>query len=68
MGLDIRFPVGFMFTLAGAILVVYGMISDPSIYGRSLGININLLWGSVLLGFGLVMLWIARRAGRGTRS
>jgi hypothetical protein len=64
MGLDIRFPIGFMFTLVGATLAIYGIVSDPSIYGRSLGININLWWGSALLVFGFVMLWLARRASR----
>ena len=61
MGLDIRLPIGLMFTLFGVLLVVYGFISDKSIYQRSLGINVNLWWGLVLLGFGLVMLWFARK-------
>ncbi len=38
------------------ILIVYGLTSNPAIYARSLGININLLWGSILLLFGSVML------------
>ncbi len=55
MGLDIRWPIGLMFTLIGALLTVYGMIvkSDNAI---SLGININFIWGIVLLVFGLAML------------
>jgi hypothetical protein len=64
LGLDIRLPIGFMFALAGALLALYGMMSDPSIYGRSLGININLWWGGVLLAFGLTMLFLASRARR----
>jgi multisubunit Na+/H+ antiporter MnhG subunit len=61
MGLDIRLPIGAMFSLFGLLLVVYGLISDKSIYQRSLGLNVNLGWGAVLLIFGLVMLMLGRR-------
>ena len=59
--LDIRIPIGGMFTIFGVVLIVYGLVSDPAIYERSLGINVNLWWGFVLLAFGLVMLWLAYR-------
>ena len=58
--LDLRIPIGGMFSIFGIILIVYGLVSDPAIYQRSLGINVNLWWGLVLLVFGLVMLWLAR--------
>ena len=61
MGLDIRLPIGALFTALGFVLLVYGAISDPSIYARSLGINVNLSWGCVLLVFGLAMLLASRR-------
>jgi multisubunit Na+/H+ antiporter MnhG subunit len=61
MKFDLRLPIGLMFTTFGAILVVFGMVSNPEIYQRSLGININLRWGSVLLLFGLSMLFMAWR-------
>ena len=61
MGLDIRIPVGLMFAIIGAILVAYGFIGDAKIYSASLGINVNLWWGLVLLVFGLVMLLLGRR-------
>ena len=60
-----RFPIGGMFTIFGAILTVYGVVSNPAIYGKSLGINVNLWWGMVLLAFGLVMLGFAVRASGG---
>ncbi len=56
MGLDIRIPIGLMFVIVSVILTIYGLTSNPAIYARSLGININLLWGIVLLLFGSVML------------
>jgi hypothetical protein len=58
MGLDIRWPIGLMFTLIGALLTLDGLItgSNTEMYARSLGININLIWGIVLLIFGVLML------------
>jgi len=60
----VRFPIGGMFTIFGAILTVYGLVSSRAIYERSLGINVNLWWGLVLLAFGLGMLVFAYRAHR----
>ncbi len=67
MGLDIRIPIGSLFTLLGALLAGYGLLSSPAIYRRSLGIDINLWWGVVLLVFGLAMLGLAWRAARRAR-
>jgi len=67
MRLDVRYPIGGMFSIFGAILVVYGIVSNPAIYEKSLGINVNLWWGIVLLVFGLVMLGFAFRASRSTK-
>ena len=64
MNLDLRLPIGLMFALFGAMLTVYGLVSGDAIYARSLGINVNLWWGLVLLAFGLVMLAFAIRAVR----
>ncbi len=68
MRLDVRFPIGGMFTILGALLTLYGLASDRAIYARSLGINVNLWWGLVLLVFGLVMLGFAVRAVRRSSS
>jgi len=57
--LDIRWPIGGLFTITGALLVIYGLVSDPAIYQKSLGINVNLWWGVVLVVFGLAMLVLA---------
>jgi hypothetical protein len=63
MGLDIRWPIGLMFSLLGAMLVAYGLAtgSDTALYQGSLGININLIWGAVLFIFGALMLAFAWR-------
>lgn len=62
MGLDIRWPIGLMFALIGIILVIFGAITgkDPEMYKRSLDMNINLIWGAILLVFGLFMLVSAK--------
>jgi hypothetical protein len=63
MSLDLRIPMGMMFTLVGAILVAFGISTDGQrIYAKSLGININLWWGLVLMAFGLIMLLLGRRS------
>ena len=62
MQLDIRLPIGLLFTLFGLILVIFGLVSDPAIYRtHSLGMNINLVWGLVQIAFGAIMLWLAFR-------
>lgn len=66
MGLDIRLPIGLMFTLLGAILGIYGLCtaSSTELYQSSLDIDINLWWGGVLFVFGLAMLIPALRSRR----
>lgn len=66
MGLDIRIPIGLLFTLIGLLLVGFGALGNKSIYTRSLGYNVNLEWGLVLLVFGFVMLAFGMRAQKRT--
>ena len=63
MGLDIRWPIGLMFFIVGALLVIQGALtgSNAEMYRRSLGMNINLGWGVVLLVFGALMVVFAWR-------
>jgi hypothetical protein len=55
MSLDLRLPIGLLFLLLGALLGLYGLVSDPAMYEVSLGVNVNLWWGLVMLLFGAVM-------------
>jgi len=61
MGLDIRLPIGMMFSLLGALLAIYGVAtgSDSDLYKSSLDLNVNFWWGLVLFAFGAVMLLFA---------
>jgi hypothetical protein len=63
MNLDLRIPMGLMFTFTGLILTVFGIHTngDAALYAKSLGINANLWWGIVLLAFGLTMFILGRR-------
>jgi hypothetical protein len=54
MGLDIRWPIGLMFTLIGVLLTGFGLVKKTE--SISLNININFIWGLVLLVFGVLML------------
>lgn len=68
MTFDVRLPIGILFSLLGAILVLFGLVSDPAIYRtHSLGLNINLAWGGALLVFGLVVLGLAAVSGRAAK-
>jgi hypothetical protein len=62
MGLDIRWPIGLMFSLIGVLLTGYGVLKRSA--SISLDININLIWGIVLLVFGVGMLLGAMRGSK----
>jgi hypothetical protein len=68
MGLDIRVPIGLMFSVFGLLLTSFGAFSNRAIYRASLGINVNVIWGLVLLVFGVVMLVFGRRAAHAGES
>ena len=63
MNLDLRIPMGLMFTMTGAILTAFGLATrdNAALYAKSLGIDANLWWGIVLLLFGITMLVLGRR-------
>ena len=61
MGLDIRLPIGLLFSVVGLLLAGFGAFGDKAIYQRSLGLNVNLAWGLVMMGFGAVMVILGRR-------
>ena len=61
MQLDIRVPIGILFSLLGLMLFGFGLIADDAINARSLGHDLNLWWGLVMAIFGGVMLLLARR-------
>jgi hypothetical protein len=65
-GLDIRLPIGGLFSVLGLLLAGYGLATagDAERYARSLSLNINLWWGIVMAVFGALLLRAAGRARR----
>jgi protein-S-isoprenylcysteine O-methyltransferase Ste14 len=65
-GMDLRLPIGGLFVVLGVILGAFGIMTDgdTAMYERSGGLNINLVWGVVMLGFGIIFLGLAQRAAR----
>jgi hypothetical protein len=59
--MDLRTPSGLLFTILGVILCGLGIIS-PQTRAPMVEANVNLVGGLVFLVFGLVMLWMAKRA------
>jgi hypothetical protein len=60
MNLDLRLPIGLLFTILGAILVADGLVVGAQV----LGFNVNLLWGAVMVLFGGVTLYLGRASAR----
>jgi hypothetical protein len=60
---DIRIPIGLMFTIIGILISVFGLatMSDSEMYHKSLDINVNIIMGVLMSLFGLIMLYFARR-------
>ena len=62
-GLDIRAPIGGLFSLLGLMLAGYGMVAGSRTSSDVAPVtNVNLWWGLVMLLFGIIMLVMARRA------
>ncbi len=65
-GMDLRLPIGGLFVVLGVILGIFGVMTngDAAMYERSGGLNINLVWGGVMLAFGSLFLVLAQRAAK----
>jgi hypothetical protein len=63
MGVDIKLPIGLMFSILGIILTIQGFLtmSDAELYKKSLDINVNLWTGLFMLVFGFIMLAFSKR-------
>ncbi|MFL5298415.1 MAG: hypothetical protein ACJ798_18710 [Phenylobacterium sp.] len=61
MSFDVRLPIGLLFLLIGALVAAYGAVARP----EGAGLNIDLVWGLVMAGFGALMVGLAVLARRG---
>ena len=58
---DLRLPLGWLFVVLGTLIVCAGLGAQVTSEGMSLGWNIDFVWGAVMIGFGLICLWLTRR-------
>jgi hypothetical protein len=61
MKVDLRYPLGLLFTAFGVLLVGYGLFA-PSVRALMVAVNVNLYAGLAMLIFGVLMLGLAKRA------
>ena len=61
--LDIKIPIGLMFSVFGVIITIYGFMTrnDAELYQKSFSHNVNLWMGGLMLIFGAVMLLLVKR-------
>ncbi|HZZ30893.1 MAG TPA: hypothetical protein VFE10_02780 [Phenylobacterium sp.] len=62
---DVRLPIGLLFLAIGVLVAGAGLLGDPAVFkAHSAGLNIDLVWGGAMAGFGAVMLLLAALAKR----
>ena len=66
MQLDIRVPIGMLFTLIGAMLLAQGLLAAVPAQHGAAPVNIDAAWGLVMAIFGVAMLLLARRHRKGS--
>jgi hypothetical protein len=61
--LDLKMPIGWLLTAYGVILTVYGLVTKKEMYAISLGVNVNLAWGilMILVGGGFLLAAFLKR-------
>ncbi len=66
--LDLRLPIGGLFAVLGVMLAGFGIVTsgNTEMYAKSAGMNINLIWGVVMLVTGMIFLWLAKRGAANT--
>ncbi len=50
--LDLKLPIGWLLSAYGVLLGIYGLVTKKEMYGKSLGFNLNLVWGVLMLVIG----------------
>ncbi len=68
--LDLKLPIGWLLSAYGALLTVYGLLTKKEMYAISLGYNLNLIWGILMLAIGggfLLTALLKKKDGGGPR-
>ena len=66
--LDLKLPLGGLLSFYGLVLVLYGLFSGKEAYEKSLGINVNLVWGVFVLVVGVALFLSSFRRARPPKS
>lgn len=64
--LDLKLPIGWLLSAYGVLLTIYGLLTKKEMYAISLGINLNLIWGVLMLaiGAGFLLAAFLKRGGK----
>jgi len=54
--LDLKLPIGWLLSVYGLGLGAYGLLTKKEVYEKSLGLNVNLIWGVLMLVIGGIFL------------
>jgi hypothetical protein len=67
--LDLKLPIGWLLSAYGVLLTVYGLVTKKEMYAISLGINLNLIWGLLMMaiGGGFLLTAFLKRKNRAER-
>jgi cytochrome c biogenesis protein CcdA len=57
--LDLKLPIGWLLSAYGVLLTVYGLVTKKEMYVKSLGLNLNVVWGVLMLFIGAGFLLAA---------
>ena len=57
--LDLKLPIGWLLSAYGLLLGIYGLVTKKEMYAISLGFNLNLVWGILMLAIGGAFLLTA---------
>jgi hypothetical protein len=63
--LDLKLPIGWLLGAYGVLLTVYGLVTKKEMYAISLGVNLNLAWGILMIAIGggfLLAAFLKRKA------
>ncbi|HEY9164981.1 MAG TPA: hypothetical protein VIS48_02340 [Candidatus Kryptonia bacterium] len=65
---DLKIPLGSLLGFYGLLLFGYGLLGPREIYGKSLGMNINLVWGIIMIVVGGIFLGVSYAKRNGKRQ
>ncbi len=53
---DLKIPLGGLLEFYGILLLLYGIIGPASVYKKSFNLNVNIIWGILMIVIGSAFL------------